>query len=115
MCRSAPCSASLSMGLGLAALTHRPPPRPVPPLPRCGRGKVGTAPPEPSPAPGGGGAGGGGARVAEAGIRRARITPPGRGGRITRGDVIAAREQPAAPPTFAPPPKVETRPEPDSE
>jgi 2-oxoglutarate dehydrogenase E2 component (dihydrolipoamide succinyltransferase) len=53
--------------------------------------------------------------VAEAGIDADRITPTGRGGRITKGDVIAAREQLAAPPTSAPPPKVETRPVPARE
>jgi 2-oxoglutarate dehydrogenase E2 component (dihydrolipoamide succinyltransferase) len=47
--------------------------------------------------------------VAETGLDAARITPTGRGGRITKADVIAAREQPAAPPTSAPPPNVETR------
>jgi 2-oxoglutarate dehydrogenase E2 component (dihydrolipoamide succinyltransferase) len=53
--------------------------------------------------------------VAEAGIDAARITPTGRGGRITKGDVIAAREQSEAPPPFAPLPKVETRPVPARE
>src|SRR5205807_1513131 len=49
--------------------------------------------------------------VAEAGLEAARITPSGRGGRITKADVIAARDQsqpsrvrePPAEPTPAPP------------
>jgi 2-oxoglutarate dehydrogenase E2 component (dihydrolipoamide succinyltransferase) len=93
------------------------PERPLPknPPPQAGEGRVGAA--------GDGGTpallerAGPAVRklVAEAGIDAARITPTGRGGRITKGDVIAARELPAAPPTSAPPPKVEARPAPARE
>ena len=46
--------------------------------------------------------------VAESGLDAGRITPTGRGGRITRADVLAAHELPAAPPV--PPPMAEARP-----
>jgi 2-oxoglutarate dehydrogenase E2 component (dihydrolipoamide succinyltransferase) len=51
--------------------------------------------------------------VAEAGIDADRITPSGRGGRITKADVIAARDQSAPPPVTEPvPPPPRDRPEP---
>jgi 2-oxoglutarate dehydrogenase E2 component (dihydrolipoamide succinyltransferase) len=56
--------------------------------------------------------------VAETGLDAASITPSGRGGRVTKGDVIAARERPALspgcaltpePPPSRPPAERETR------
>jgi 2-oxoglutarate dehydrogenase E2 component (dihydrolipoamide succinyltransferase) len=46
--------------------------------------------------------------VAESRVDVGRLTPTGPGGRLTKGDVIAAREAPAPPP--APPPEVEAPP-----
>jgi 2-oxoglutarate dehydrogenase E2 component (dihydrolipoamide succinyltransferase) len=49
--------------------------------------------------------------LAESGLDAAQVTPSGRGGRITKADVIAAREQPApapvkeSPAELAPPPR----------
>src|SRR5260221_10581546 len=43
--------------------------------------------------------------VAETGLDAASITPSGRGGRVTKGDVIAARERPAPSPGRAPAPE----------
>src|ERR1700704_1281179 len=49
--------------------------------------------------------------IAESGIDAAQITPTGRGGRVTKQDVITARERPAPAPLREPlPPEIETPP-----
>ena len=116
---------------GVAGVSAVASPHPNPP-PQAGEGvSPERPPPKNPPQPAGEGrvrAGDGGATamleragpavrklVAEAGLDAARITPTGRGGRITKQDVIAAREPPAAPPTPAPPPPAEARPAPARE
>jgi 2-oxoglutarate dehydrogenase E2 component (dihydrolipoamide succinyltransferase) len=115
---------------GVAGVSAVASPHPNPP-PLAGEGVSGERPPPKNPPPQAGegrvgAAGDSGATamleragpavrklVAEAGIDADRITPSGRGGRITKADVIAARDQSAPPPVTEPvPPPPRDRPEP---
>ncbi|MBV9862058.1 MAG: 2-oxoglutarate dehydrogenase complex dihydrolipoyllysine-residue succinyltransferase [Alphaproteobacteria bacterium] len=49
--------------------------------------------------------------VAETGLDIASLTPTGRGGRLTKADVLQARDRPAAPPAEAPGPAAQARPD----